>query len=150
MSRKELPVPRNDNANSLVWIRSATSKQQQQMNTVSIRLSPPLLPVQAQGKEGGRMAKMRSLLPVVASLLPLLLLLAQLASVSGTFGGYSEDGTLWKCSSRNTTSSLSSSSASSEAGAAGPAGSHPGEVTCSCDGINMTSVPPVMPKMHRL
>ncbi|XP_052126592.1 uncharacterized protein LOC127750080 [Frankliniella occidentalis] len=93
---------------------------------------------------------MRSLLPVVASLLPLLLLLAQLASVSGTFGGYSEDGTLWKCSSRNTTSSLSSSSASSEAGAAGPAGSHPGEVTCSCDGINMTSVPPVMPKMHRL
>ncbi|KAJ1523752.1 hypothetical protein ONE63_001585 [Megalurothrips usitatus] len=55
----------------------------------------------------------------------------------GQVGGYSEDGlgVLWKCSSRNST---------------GEDGVRGGEVTCSCDGVNMTAVPAAMPKMHRL
>ncbi|KAK3907713.1 Thyrotropin receptor [Frankliniella fusca] len=82
-------------------------------------------------------------------LAPLLLGLL-VPAAAATYGGYSEDGTLWKCSSRNTTSSSASSASSSETGTGAGAAGHLGEITCSCDGMNMTSVPAVMPRMHRL
>lgn len=78
--------------------------------------------------------------PQVVLLAALVLLLgAARAAALGHFGGYSEDAAavLWKCSSRN---------GSAEDGHLGAAV----EVTCSCDGVNMTHVPSVMPRMHRL
>ena len=77
------------------------------------------------------------LLPLLLLLLLLLLLAAGAAGSVAVVGSYSEDedGVLWKCTSRNVT----------EDGRTGP-----GEVTCSCDGLNMTAIPAKMPRMHRL